>query len=343
MVFPLRLSVSIARHMALNEIRGQRRFPLVLMLEPTFRCNLTCAGCGRIREERAIADRILSPDECLAAVEEAGAPVVSVSGGEPLLHPQIGEIVRRIVGRKRFVYLCSNGIILQESLHRIEPSPYLSFVLHLDGLAETHDRIVGRKGVFDLAIAGIKAAKQAGFQVRTNTTFYKGVSSSELGELFSLLTGLGVDGMMVAPAFGYRSVDSDIFLTPQEAAKVFEPVYEQRHRFRFYHTSTYIEFLAGKRRLNCTPWSTPTRNPRGWKMPCYLITDGYCDSFQELLSKTRWEKYGVGNDPRCANCMVHSGFEASAIEAMLKGLIGRWRTGAVGFFANRKKVGGQKC
>jgi len=320
MAFPLGLSLSIGAYIARKKLQGRKRFPLVLMLEPTFRCNLTCAGCGRIREDRAIGSRMLSVEECLAAVEEAGAPVVSIAGGEPLLHPRIADIVEGILARKRFVYLCTNGIALQKSLGLFRPNPRFSFVFHLDGMAATHDRIVERTGVFDTAIAGIKAAKQAGFQVRTNTTFYKGSDPSEMVELFDLLMRLGVDGMMVAPAFSYQVVDASIFLSREEAKSFFQPIYEQRRRFPFHHSPIYLEFLAGRRNLKCAPWSTPTRNPKGWKKPCYLLTDGYWDSFEQLMQETPWEKYGVGNDPRCANCMVHSGFEVSAVEAVGKSL-----------------------
>jgi hopanoid biosynthesis associated radical SAM protein HpnH len=325
MAFPLRLSLSMAGYVASKKLRGQKRFPMVLMLEPTFRCNLSCAGCGRIREDKAMGGRMLTVDECLSAVEESGAPVVSIAGGEPLLHPQIGEIVREIVDRKRFVYMCTNGIALARAIELFRPSPYLSIVFHLDGLANLHDRITGRTGVFDTVVAGIQVAKRAGFQVRTNTTVFKGADPQEILKLFTLLTDLGVDGMMVAPAFSYEEVDADIFLTREEVPSVFGPIYQQARRFPFYHTPVYLEFLAGKRQLKCTPWSTPTRNPKGWKKPCYLLTDGYCSSFQELMEDTRWDDYGVGRDPRCTNCMVHSGFEASAIEAASRSVADLWQ------------------
>ncbi len=322
----MRLSLSMARYVASQRFQGRRRFPMVLMLEPTFRCNLSCSGCGRIREDRAIGSRMLTVEECLSAVEEVGAPVVSIAGGEPLLHPEIGEIVRGIVDRKRFVYLCTNGLAVERSLPALKPSPYLSLVFHLDGLPETHDRIAGRQGVFDTAVAALKAAKQAGFQIRTNTTVFKGADPEEMLGFFRLLERLGVDGMMVAPAFSYEAVDADIFLSREEVSTVFEPIYRESGRLPFYHTPTYLEFLAGKRSLRCTPWSTPTRNPSGWKKPCYLLTDGYCKSFRQLMEETPWEKYGAGRDPRCTDCMVHSGFEASAIDESIKSLPELWRT-----------------
>jgi len=325
MVFPWQLSLSLTKYVASQKLHHRSRFPLVLMLEPTFACNLSCAGCGRVREGHAIGNRALTVQECLTAVDEAGAPVVSIAGGEPLLHPQIGEIVKGIVAKRRFVHLCTNGMVLERSLRYFQPSPYFSFVFHVDGLAATHDRIAGRQGVFDTAMQGIGAAKRAGFQVRTNTTVFKGTDPNEILALFALLSKLGVDGIMVAPAFGYEEVDADIFLSREEAVRFFQPVCGQSNRFPFYNSPLYLEFLTGKRDLQCVPWSTPTRNPRGWRRPCYLITDGYCDSFDELMNQTQWEKYGVANDPRCANCMVHSGFEASAMEEIGKSLPKLWQ------------------
>jgi len=326
MIFPWQLSLSLSKYIARNRLRGRERFPLVLMLEPTLRCNLACAGCGRIREEGQVGGRMLTAAECLAAVDEAGAPVVSITGGEPLLHPQVHEIVAGIVARRRFVYLCTNGIRLEDSLPRFRPSPYLSWVVHLDGLAATHDRMAGRPGLFHTAIRAIVAAKEAGFQVRTNTTLYKGMDGRELVELFSLLMRLGVDGLMVAPAFSYEKVDADIFLTREEVANVFAPLYTERAAFRFCHSPAYLEFLAGRRPLSCTPWSTPTLSVQGWRQPCYLITDRYCHSFSELMEGTPWQRYGAGRDPRCAHCMVHSGFEASALEASFASPAEAWRT-----------------
>jgi hopanoid biosynthesis associated radical SAM protein HpnH len=334
MGFSRQLSLSLARYLIGNKLQGRKRFPLVLMLEPTFRCNLACAGCGRIREYRDVLDKALSADECLAAVEEAGAPVVSITGGEPLIHPDIEKIVNGIIARKRFINLCTNGLLLEASLGKFKPSPYLSFVLHLDGLAESHDRFAGREGVFETALAGIKAAKRAGFQVLINTTIYKGTDVKQVEPLFVLLSRIPVDGIMVSPAFSYETVDGDVFLSRQEAVDAFQPVYELRKRFPFYNTPIYLDFLAGKRELACTPWSTPTRNPQGWKRPCYLITDGHCQSFQELMEETDWDKYGVGNDPRCANCMVHCGFEASALEQIGRSLPDLWRTMRWNFFNN---------
>ncbi len=326
MGFPRELSLSLSKYLIKNKLRMKKRFPLVLMLEPTFRCNLACAGCGRIREYHDILGQMLSAEECLTSVEEAAAPVVSITGGEPLLHPDIGEIVAVIAARKRFVHLCTNGLLLESSLGEFKPSPYISFVLHIDGLADSHDGSAGRKGVFDTAVAAMKAAKGGGFQVLVNTTVYKGRKLEEIEGLFTLLSQIPVDGIMVAPAFSYQTVDDEVFLSREEAIVTFQPIYEMRKRFRFYNPPMYLEFLCGRRQLMCTPWSTPTRNPKGWKSPCYLITNGHCQSFRELMEETSWENYGPDNDPRCRDCMFHCGFEASAIAEVGRSLSALWRT-----------------
>jgi hopanoid biosynthesis associated radical SAM protein HpnH len=326
MGFSRQLTASLAAYLVKNRVRGRERFPLVLMLEPTFRCNLACAGCGRIREYRDILDEMLSVDECLSAAEESRAPVVSITGGEPLLHPGIGPLVEQLVAMRRFVHLCTNGLLLQESLGKFRPSPYLSFVLHLDGLAGTHDRFAGRSGVFDRAVGAMRAAAGAGFRVLVNTTIYKGTDLEEVKQLLRLLSGIPVDGVMLAPAFGYQAVDNDVFLDHTQAVAALREIIDLRERFPFYNTPLYLDFLAGRRELDCVPWSTPTRNPRGWKRPCYLITDGHAASFQELMEETPWEAYGPGHDPRCANCMVHCGFEASAIDALTRHPSDLWRT-----------------
>ena len=219
-------------------------------------------------------------------------------------------------------------------MRKFKPSPYISFVLHVDGLADSHDRFAGRTGVFDTAVAAMRAAKRAGFQVLVNTTIYKGTKLEEIEKLFALLSQIPVGGIMMAPAFSYQAVDSDVFPSRQEAVAAFQPIYELRQRYRFYNTPVYLEFLAGRRELVCTPWSTPTRNPRGWKRPCYLITDGHCQTFRELMEETPWEKYGAGNDPRCRNCMVHCGFEASAIDEVGTSLADLWHTVKWNFFGS---------
>jgi hopanoid biosynthesis associated radical SAM protein HpnH len=320
MGFSCQLSFSLSKYLIGKGLRRTKRYPLVLMLEPSFRCNLKCSGCGRIREYKDILDQQMSWQECLSSVDESGAPVVCLTGGEPLLHPDIDKIVAGLISRNRFVNLATNGLLLENSLAKFKPDPRLNLVLHLDGLAETHDRYSGRKGVFDSAISAIKTARKVGFQTLVNTTIYKQTDINEILQLFSLVSGIGVSGIMVAPAFSYQAVDADVFLSRQEMVDAFRPVYENRRKFPFYNTPLYIEFLAGKLDLQCSPWSTPTRNPRGWKRPCYLITDGHCQSFRELMEDTRWDTYGVGRNPLCANCMVHCGFEASALAAMKRSL-----------------------
>lgn len=315
----------MARYTIGNKIRGRARFPLVLMLEPTLRCNLACAGCGRIRELRDGPNHSLSAAECLSAVDEAGAPMVSIAGGEPLLHPDIVPIVDQILAGGRGVTLCTNGLLLEDSLDGFRPSPYLSFVIHLDGLARTHDGYAGREGVFATAMDAISAAKRRGFRVMVNTTLYKGTDVAETVQLLELLAQIPINGIIVAPAFGFEEVDEDLFLTRSEAIARFGPIYDLRHSVPFYNTPLYLEFLAGKRELACVPWSTPTRNPRGWRQPCYLLGDDYCPSFQALMEETNWEAYGVGKDPRCAHCMVHSGYDAAAMGEALSSLPTLWR------------------
>ena len=327
MGFSRELSLSLAGYVARKKLQGIKRFPLVLMLEPSFKCNLACSGCGRIREYRDIMDVSMSLDECLAAVEEAGAPIVSLTGGEPLIHPQIEQIVNGIIGdNKRFVNLCTNGLLLEDSLKKFKPTPYLSFVLHLDSLAEAHDGFAGRKGVFDKAVSSIRAARQAGHQVLVNTTVYKATDLGELEKLFDLLSLIRVNGIMLSPAFSYEAVDGDVFLNRQEAVSVFKTILGLKRKYPFYNTPVYLDFLAGKRELHCTPWSTPTRNPKGWKRPCYLLTDNHLSSYRELMEDTDWSRYGVGLDPRCANCMVHCGFEGSALEKVTGNPAAFWRT-----------------
>lgn len=326
MVFPWQLSLALTKYLVKNKFLGRKQFPLLLMLEPTLLCNLSCEGCGRIREFWSAPGQMLSAGECLSAVDEAGTPVVAISGGEPLLHPEIQQIVQEIIARKRFVYLTTNGLLLEDSLKKFKPSPYFSFVLHIDGLAEFHDRLAGREGVFETAIAGMKVAKQTGYRILTNTTIYKGTSLAEIEQLFLLLSQIPVDGMMVAPAFNYEAVNDDVFLSRSEIREFFNSLDGLRRRFPFYNTPIYLDFLSGKKELTCTPWGNPTRNPKGWRKPCYLITDEHCQSLRELLEETPWEKYGVSNDPRCANCMTHCGFEASAINETGKNLANIWRT-----------------
>lgn len=291
----------------------RKRFPLVLMLEPLHACNLTCTGCGRIREyESTISERI-PLEECLAAVDECGAPIVSICGGEPLMYPQIGELAAGILERRRHIYLCTNGMYIPKRLHEFTPHQQFFFNVHLDGMRESHDIAVEREGVFDEAIEGIRAAKAAGFLVCTNTTIYRETDMREIEELFGYLRQFQVDGHMLSPAYGYSAVDArEIFLTRDEIHEKFKDIDRLFRKFRLTSTPAYLEFLKGNKDLPCTAWGNPTYNIKGWKGPCYLITDAHWRTFEDLMSQTPWDRYGRGNDPRCEHCMVHCGYEPSA-------------------------------
>lgn len=290
-----------------------KRFPLVLMLEPLHACNLTCTGCGRIREYETTISKRLSLEQCLKASDECGAPTVSICGGEPLLYPEIGQLVKALVERGRHVILCTNGMFIKKRLKEFTPSETFFFNVHLDGMEKNHDIAVEKQGVFKEAIEGIRTAKAAGFKVCTNTTVYQETDMAEIEELFTYLEQFQVDGHMISPAYGYSSVnDREIFLTRDDVREKFKNIDRLAKRFRINNTPTYLDFLAGDRELPCTAWGNPTYNIMGWKGPCYLITDGHYQTFEELMTKTQWENYGHGNDARCDHCMVHCGYEPSA-------------------------------
>ncbi len=332
MRFPLSLTTSMAGYMAKKFLRHEKRFPLVLMLEPLHACNLTCTGCGRIREYAQTIKEKLTVAECLASVDEAGAPIVSICGGEPMIYPEIGELVRGILNRRKHIYLCTNGMFIKKRLHEFRPTTRFFFNVHLDGMRETHDRAVEREGVFDAAIEGIQAAKAAGFLVCTNTTVYKETDLVELDALFAYLTKLGVDGFMLSPAYGYTAVHqtnpkgaAEIFLTRDDIRAKFREAEKLLKKYRMMSSPVYLEFLAGKRELTCTAWGNPTRNVKGWKGPCYLITDQHHASFRELMDNTDWSQYGHGKDPRCEHCMVHCGYEPSAALGVNRKLGDTWK------------------
>jgi hopanoid biosynthesis associated radical SAM protein HpnH len=319
MRFPLTLTTSMAGYMMRKKLARQKRFPLVLMLEPLHACNLTCTGCGRIREYSATIKEKLSIDECLASVDECGAPIVSICGGEPMIYPEIGKLVRGIRQRRKHIYLCTNGMFIKKRLHEFRPTSRFCFNVHLDGLEVTHDRAVEREGVFKAAIEGIKAAKAADFLVCTNTTIYKETDIAEIDALYAYLTRLGVDGFMLSPAYGYTAVQetnphgaAEIFLTRDDIRAKFREAKKLLGKYRLASSPIYLDFLSGQRELTCTAWGNPTRNVKGWKGPCYLITDQHHQTFQGLMNDTPWEHYGYGKDPRCEHCMVHCGYEPSA-------------------------------
>ena len=317
-------ALAVGTYLVTQRLKGRKRFPLVLMLEPLFRCNLACPGCGKIQHPTEILKRNLTPDECFAAVEECGVPVVSIPGGEPLLHPQIDEIVQGLVERRKFIYLCTNGLLLEKSLSKFEPSPYLTFSVHLDGLGEKHDRCVDRKGVFDTAVQAIRAAKAKGFRVTTNTTVFEGTKPEEIQEFFDFVESLGVDGMMISPGYSYDwAPDQDHFLKREQTKALFReilaPWKSGQKRWNFNHNPLFLDFLMGDKDYECTPWGSPSYSVLGWQKPCYLLNEGYYDTFEELLEKTEWDNYGrASGNPKCADCMVHCGYEPTAAIAALK-------------------------
>jgi hopanoid biosynthesis associated radical SAM protein HpnH len=306
----------VGAYVVRKRLAGETRYPLVLMLEPLFQCNLRCKGCGKIAHPPEVLNKRLSVDECLAAAEECGAPVVSIPGGEPLLHPDIPVIVRELIARKRFVYLCTNAQLMQKRMHEFRPSPYLSFSVHMDGLGARHDELVCKQGAFEIATAAMRQLLARGFRVTTNTTLYNDHSPDEAARLFDFLTRLGVEGMTVSPGFGYQAAaDQENFLGREATQKLFRSIFAlgRKRGWVFNHSALFLHFLAGNLRYECSPWGNPTRNVLGWQRPCYLLDDGVASSFKELMATTDWDRYGVGKDPRCEHCMVHCGFEPTAV------------------------------
>ena len=315
---PLSQMTSVAWYVLTQRLRGRRRYPLVLMLEPLFRCNLACAGCGKIQYPAHILKKHLSPEECLRAVDECGAPMVSIPGGEPLLYPHIGSLVEQLIERRKYVYLCTNAILLEENLRRgvFRPSKYLSFSVHLDGEEEHHDFAVCREGIYQQAAAAIRLALEMGFRVTTNTTLFEGADPNSVRAFFDDMMELGVEGLMVSPGYAYeKAPDQQNFLKRQKTRELFEMILSNRsRRWRFNQSPLFLEFLMGKRDYECTPWGNPTYNIFGWQKPCYLLQEGYADTFEELIDETPWERYGrASGNPKCQQCMVHCGYEPSAV------------------------------
>lgn len=298
------------------------------MLEPLFRCNLECVGCGKIQFPDEILNKYLTPEQCFRAVEECDAPVVSIPGGEPLIHPKIQEIVEGLVARKRYVYLCTNAILLKKKLDQFKPSKFLTFNVHLDGLKEEHDRSVSREGVFDLAVDAIREAKRRGFRVTTNTTFFEGTDPERARSLFDFLTELKVEGMTISPGYNYeKAAGQERFLKRNRTKDLFSRLLNHPKKgWKFNQSPLFLQFLRGKEDYPCTPWGNPTYNVLGWQRPCYLLGEGYAKSFRELMETTDWEKYGVGRNEKCADCMVHCGFEASAVDDTFSSFKGLCKT-----------------
>jgi hopanoid biosynthesis associated radical SAM protein HpnH len=316
MRFPISLYVSMGNYLIKNLIHGRKVFPLVLMLEPTHRCNLSCTGCGRIREYHATLDREMTLEECLRAVDESGPPVITITGGEPLLYTHVPELVQGVLARGKHIYFCTNGLLLEDSLERFRPDSRFTWNVHFDGTEAIHDQIIGRRGGFRKALAGVRAAKARGFRVSTNTTVYRETEVEDLEQLFQQLTAAGVDGILVAPGFGYEEVTGEIFLTRQEIKEKFSRIKPWSNRFPLISNPIYLDFLTGNLNLECTPWGNPTRNPRGWKSPCYLITDTHYPTYAALMARTDWEHYASGRDPRCAQCMMHCGYEPTIVRQL---------------------------
>ena len=325
MAVPVSQMWTVTSYVLRQKLAGRKQYPLVLMLEPLFRCNLACAGCGKIQYPAHILKKQLSPEECLRAVDECGAPMVSIPGGEPLMHPQIGEIVEGLVARKKYIYLCTNALLLNEKLHLFKPSKYLTFSVHLDGQREEHDLAVCREGGYDIAVDAVREALKHGFRVTTNTTLFDGANAKSVRAFFDEMMELGVEGMMLSPGYSYdKAPDQKHFLGRARTRRMFRAILSNRDpNWRFNLSPLFLEFLMGKRTYPCTPWGMPTYNVFGWQKPCYLLQDGYAETFAELLATTEWQNYGTeSGNPACANCMVHSGYEASAVNATFSSLGG---------------------
>jgi hopanoid biosynthesis associated radical SAM protein HpnH len=313
---PLRQTMQVGAYVVAQRLRGVRRYPLVLMLEPLFRCNLACAGCGKIEYPEVILNQRLSVDECVAAADECGAPMVVIAGGEPLLHREIDEIARRMIAKKKFVYLCTNALLLEKKIELFEPSPYFAWTIHLDGDRDDHDRSVCQSGVYDRAVSAIKLAKQRGFRVNINSTLFDGAEPRRIARFFDEITEIGVDGITVSPGYAYeRAPDQEHFLNRRRTKELFREIFklDRARRWSFNQSSLFLDFLAGNQTYHCTPWGNPTRNYFGWQRPCYLLGEGYAKTFKELMEQTDWDAYGTGNYEKCADCMVHSGYEATAV------------------------------
>ncbi len=326
MSVPLRQQADIALYILRQKLAGNKRYPLVLMLEPLFRCNLACIGCGKIDYPAEILNQRLSVEDCLKAVDECGAPVVSIPGGEPLLHHEMPQIVEGIIARKKYVYLCTNALLLDKKMDQYTPSPYFAWSIHLDGGREDHDRAVNKEGVYDRAESAIRAALAKGFRVNINCTLFNTASPERMAEFFDHMMDIGVSAITLSPGYAYeRAADQEHFLTRTATKNLFrslfrlgrERVQQGKPKWRFSQSSLYMDYLAGNQTYRCTPWGNPTRNVFGWQRPCYLLGEEFVPTFKELMETTDWDRYGTGRYEKCANCMVHCGYEPSAAEDAL--------------------------
>jgi hopanoid biosynthesis associated radical SAM protein HpnH len=317
MPVPVRQGARMGWYLMRQRLARREKFPLIVELEPLFQCNLACAGCGKIQQPEHVLRQRMSVEQAVGAIEESGAPMVSIAGGEPLIHPEIHTIAAELIKRKKFVYLCTNALLLERKLDNFKPSPYFAWAVHMDGLRERHDASVEREGVFDKAVAAIKAAKARGFRVTTNTTFFTQDSPKTVREVLDFLNDdLGVDEMMISPAYAYeKAPDQEHFLGVRQTRELFSAAFAdgRRKRWRLNHSPLFLDFLEGKADFECTAWGIPSYSLFGWQRPCYLMSDGYTQTYKELLETTDWSKYGRGRDPRCENCMAHCGYEPTAV------------------------------
>ncbi|GAA4525815.1 MULTISPECIES: adenosyl-hopene transferase HpnH [Nonomuraea] len=324
MTIPIRQSLRVAGYILSNKLRRRSKFPLLVELEPLFACNLSCAGCGKIQHPADVLRRRMPVEQAVAAIEESGAPMVSIAGGEPLMHPQIAEMVRELIARKRYVYLCTNALLIPKKIDQFEPSRYFAWTVHIDGLRERHDAAVCKEGVFDEAVAAVRECQRRGFRVTTNTTFFSTDSPRTVIEVLNYLNDdLAVDQMMISPAYAYeKAPDQDHFLGVSEIRDLFRQAFADgnRRRWRFNHSPLFLDFLEGRVDFPCTAWAIPSYSLYGWQRPCYLMADGYARTYRELVEETDWDAYGRGRDDRCANCMAHCGYEPTAIFATLGSL-----------------------
>ncbi|HEX4836925.1 MAG TPA: adenosyl-hopene transferase HpnH [Solirubrobacteraceae bacterium] len=317
MAVPIRQGARMGWYLLRQRVARREMFPLIVELEPLFQCNLACSGCGKIQHPEHVLRRRMSVEQAVGAIEESGAPMVSIAGGEPLIHPEIHVIAAELVKRKRFVYLCTNAILLERKLADFEPSPYFAWAIHIDGLRERHDASVEREGVFDKAVAAIRAAKDRGFRVTTNTTFFTHDSPKTVRDVLDFLNDdLGVDEMMISPAYAYeKAPDQEHFLGVRQTRELFSEAFAdgRRKKWRLNHSPLFLDFLEGKAEFDCTAWGIPSYSLFGWQRPCYLMSDGYAATYKELVETTDWSRYGRGKDPRCENCMAHCGYEPTAV------------------------------
>ena len=317
MAIPLLQKLKIGAYVVRQHLSGRKRYPLVLMLEPLFRCNLACAGCGKIDYPDKILNQRLSVAQCLEAVDECGAPVVSIAGGEPLIHSELPQIVEGIIARKKFVYVCTNALLMEKKLSKFKPNPYFVWSIHLDGDRDMHDQSVCEEGVYDKAVAAIAKAKALGFRISMNCTLFDNANPDRVAKFFDSVKGLGIDGITVSPGYAYeRAPDQEHFLNRARTKQLFRDIFRKgkdTKNWSFNQSSLFLDFLAGNQQYHCTPWGNPTRNVFGWQKPCYLLGEGYVGTFKELMEGTDWDSYGTGNYEKCADCMVHCGYEATAV------------------------------